>query len=166
MPLPVDTGPHAITVRMPGHRVEQTVVRVGEGEQKRIEVQPGAVEERPSESGTQSSSWRRTFGWTMTGVGALGLGTAALSGIMLLEDKRTVETNCPDKNCMNQEALDAAASGRTLTTVNTVSFIAGGVGLGVGLYFLLSAGRNEKSATAILPSVGRDEFAVWCKGSL
>ena len=46
VPLQVDTGNHAITVRMPGHRLEQTGVRVGEGEQKRIEVQPGAVEEQ------------------------------------------------------------------------------------------------------------------------
>ena len=54
VPLPVDTGPHAITVRMPGHRVEQTAVRVGEGEQKRIEVQPGAVEEQAVRIGKQS----------------------------------------------------------------------------------------------------------------
>ena len=84
---------------------------------------------------------------------------------MLIDSKQTVEKNCPEKNCLNQEGLDAAASGRTLTTVNTASWIAGGVGLGVGLFFLLSAGRNDKSTTAIAPSFGRDEFAVWCKGS-
>ena len=165
VPLPVDAGRHTITVRMPGHRVEQLVVQVGEGEQKRIDVHPGAVDNQATEFGTQSGSWRRTLGYTMTGVGIAGLGTAAVSGVMLLDSKRTVETNCPEKNCMNQEGLDAAASGRTLTTVNTVSWIAGGVGLGVGLYFLLSAHRNDKSTTAIAPSFGRDEFAVWCKGS-
>ena len=165
VPLPVDAGRHTITVRMPGHRVEQIVVQVGEGEQKRVEVRPGAVETPPADLGMQSSSWRSTLGWTLTGVGVAGLGTAAVSGFMLLDDKRTVETYCPDKNCTSQEGVDAAASGRTLTTVNTVSWIAGGVGLGVGLYFLLSAGRGGKSTTALAPSFGRDDFALWCKGS-
>jgi hypothetical protein len=170
VPLPVDAGRHTITVRTPGHRVEQIVVQVGEGEQKRIDVRPGAVETPPLDLGTPATpsaegSWRRTLGWTMTGVGVAGLGTAAVSGIMLIDNKRTVEANCPEKNCTSQEGLDAAASGRTLTTVNTVSWIAGGAGLAAGIYFLLSAGRNDKTTTAVLPSLGRDEFALWCKGS-
>jgi hypothetical protein len=163
--LPVDAGRHTITVRAPGHRVEQIVVQVGEAEQKRIEVQPGVVETPPADLGKQSSSWRWTLGWTMTSVGVAGAATAAVTGIMLIDNKRIVDANCPQKNCTSQEGLDAAASGRMLTTVNTASWVAGGVGLGVGLYFLLSAGRHDKSTTAVLPSFGRDEFAVWCKGT-
>jgi hypothetical protein len=165
VPLPVDAGSHTITVRTPGHHLEQVVVQLREGEQKRLAVQPGAVEAPPAAFDTQPNAWRKTLGWTLTGVGVAGLGTAAVSGLMLLDNKQTVETNCPQKNCMNQEGLDAAATGRTLTTVNTASWIAGGVGLAAGLYFLLSAGRSDKGTTGILPSFGRDGAAVWCKGS-
>jgi hypothetical protein len=165
VPLPVDAGPHTISVRMPGHRPEQIVVQVREGEQKRIDVQPGPALPPPAEVDAQSSSWRRTLGWTMTGVGVAGVGAATVSGLMLLDNKRTVETNCPDKVCLNQEGFDAAAASRSLTTVNTASWIAGGVGLGVGLFFLLSAGRSDKGTTAIAPSLGRGELGVFCKGT-
>jgi hypothetical protein len=100
----------------------------------------------------------------LTGVGVAGVGVAAVSGLMLIENKSTVEANCPDKWC-NQEGLDAVASGKTLTAVNTAGWIAGGVGLGAGLYFLLSGGRTRASVPQVAPSVGRDGFAFWYRGN-
>jgi hypothetical protein len=82
-----------------------------------------------------------------------------------MNDKRTIEANCPDKACVNQEGLDAVDSARTLSAVNTAAWIAGGVGLGAGLYLLLTAGRSSGSAPAVAPSVGRDGFAFWYRGS-
>jgi hypothetical protein len=167
VPLPVDAGTHTITVQMPGHRTEKTTVQLGEGEQKQIAVRPGAavatVPDEREEPG--AAPWRRTVGWTMTGLGVAGLSVAAVSGIMLIEDKRVAEANCPNKACVNQEGLDAVASGRTLTAVNTAGWIAGGVGLGAGLYFLLSGGRTHASAPRVTPSVGRGGFAFWYEGT-
>jgi hypothetical protein len=166
MPLPVDAGPHTITVQMAGHRAEQVVVHLSEGQQKQIEVHPGAVSTTPAEGeAAQGAPWRLTVGWTLTGIGVAGLGVAAVSGVMLMNDKRTIEANCPDKACVNQEGLDAVDSARTLSAVNTAAWIAGGVGLGAGLYLLLTAGRSSGSAPAVAPSVGRDGFAFWYRGS-
>lgn len=167
VPLPVDAGTHTITVQMPGHRTEKRPVHLGEGEQKQIEVRPGAALATvpPEREEAAEASWRRPLGWTLTGVGVAGLGVAAVSGVMLLDDKSTVEANCPDKACVNQEGLDAVASGRTLTVVNTAGWIAGGVGLGAGLYFLLSGARTRASTPQVAPSVGRDGFAFWYRGS-
>jgi len=167
VPLPVDAGTHTITVQMPGHRTEKTTVRLGEAEQKQIEVRPGAAvttvpleREEPAEA-----PWRRTVGWTLTGVGLAGVGVAAVSGLMLIENKSTVEANCPNKACVNEEGLDAVAAGKTLTAVNTAGWIAGGVGLGAGIYLLLSGGRTRASVPQVAPSVGRDGFAFWYRGS-
>jgi hypothetical protein len=165
--LPIDPGLHTVTVQMPGHRTEKTTVHLGEGEKKQIEVHSGAAATTvPSEREEPTEApWRRTVGWTLTGLGVAGVGVAAVSGLMRMEDRGTVETNCPDNVCINQKGLDAVASGRTLTAVNTAGWIAGGVGLGSGLYFLLSGGRSSASAPRVTPSVARDGFSFWYGGT-
>jgi hypothetical protein len=84
---------------------------------------------------------------------------------MVLDRKKTVEADCPNKICFTQEGLDAAASARTLTAVNTAAWIAGGVGLGLGAYLLLSTTPRDKGTTAIAPTLGRDGFGFSCRGT-
>jgi hypothetical protein len=165
VPLPVDAGAHTVTVKMPGRVVERTVVRVAEGEQKRLEVHPGAIEPSALTVATSAPAWPRTMGWVMAGAGVAGVGTAAVTGIMLLDYKSTVETECPNKSCLSQEGFDAAATARTLTTVNTAAWVAGGVGLGLGAYLLFSTTPRDTGKAAVTPTVSRDGFAVWCRGS-
>jgi hypothetical protein len=165
VPLPIDAGSHIVTVSMPGHRVERITVRVGEGEQKRLEVHPGAEDPAPPVESGGSPTWPRTLGWVLAGAGVAGLGTAAVTGVMLLDYKKTVEADCPNRSCSTQEGLDAASTARTLTTVNTTAWIAGGVGLGLGAYLLVSTGPSDRRTTAIAPSVSRDGFSVWCRGT-
>lgn len=174
VPLPVDAGVHTVTVRMPGHLVERVVVRVGEGEQKRLEVHPGAIDRSATTAAMvgdatvahrSGNNWPRTLGWVLAGAGVAGVGTAAVSGVMLLDYKNTVETDCPNKSCLTQEGFDAANAARTLTAVNTAAWIAGGVGLGVGAYLLVATPSRDKGTTAIAPTVSRDGFAVFCRGT-
>ena len=165
VPLPVDVGAHTVTVRMPGHRTERVTVRVVEGESKQIEVHPGPEEPAAAAENPGTGTWPRTLGWVLAGTGVAGVGTAAVTGIMLLDYKQTVDADCPNKSCATQEGFDAAATARTLTTVNTAAWIAGGVGLGLGAYLLISTAPKDKGTTAFAPSVSRDGFSVWCRGS-
>jgi hypothetical protein len=165
VPLPVDAGAHTVTVRMPGRRTERVTVRIAEGESRRVEVHPGAAESAAAAENPSVAAWPRTLGWVLAGAGVAGVGTAAVTGIMLLDSKKTVEADCPNKSCMTQEGLDAAATGRTLTTVNTAAWIAGGAALGIGAYLLISAAPKDKATGAIAPSVSPDGFSVWCRGS-
>jgi hypothetical protein len=70
-----------------------------------------------------------------------------VTGLMLVNKKNSVESACPNKMCSSQSGVDDAAAGKTLMMVNTVGWIAGGVGLGVGAYLLLSAPRSRPAAT-------------------
>lgn len=152
VPLPVDPGDHSVTVIAPGRLAEKVIVSVVEAEQKQIEVHEGAV--APSQT-TDDRSRRtaRALGWTLAGVGAAGVVTAVATGIWLLDVKRTVDANCPNKTCVNQKGADAVSTGKALVLANAAGIIVGAVGLGLGGYFILSTSRRAGS-TGIAPIVG------------
>jgi hypothetical protein len=132
--LPVDPGPHSITVRAPGRLASTVTVSIAEGEQKRVEVRAGAVDPAAG-AGTRS----RTLGWVVGGVGVVGIGVGAATSVILSGKKSTVETECPNNVC-TPAGLDAANSGKSLLVVNAVAWAVGAVGLGVGAYLLLAPG--------------------------
>jgi len=163
VPLPVDPGSHAVTVRMPGHFPKTVTVSLAIGEQSQIDVRPGAIDPSAAEKGAPPKPRSRTLGWVLGGIGVAGVGGAVASGLMLVRTKGTVDTNCPDKVC-NAQGLDAVATGKTLIIVNTTAWIVGGLGLGAGAFFLLS-GSKSPTTTALAPSVGPTGASLSCVGS-
>jgi hypothetical protein len=162
VPLPVDPGPHAITVRMPGRLPKTVTVSIGIGELSQVDVHPGAVDPFAG-AGATSRTHPRTLGWILGGVGIVGVGAAAASGLMLISTRSTVASHCVDKVC-DQQGLDAANRGRTLLVVNATSWVVGGLGLGLGTYFLLSAPKNQ-ATTGLVPSVGPGGASLSYAGS-
>jgi hypothetical protein len=153
VPLPVDPGQHAVTVRMPGHFPKTVTVSLAIGEQSQVDVHPGAVDPSAAARDARPVKPRsRTLGWVLGGIGVAGVGGAVASGLMLVRTKSTVDANCIDKVC-NSQGLDAVATGKTLIIVNTAAWIVGGLGLGTGAFFLLS-GSKSQTTTALAPSVG------------
>jgi len=167
VPLPVDPGPHNITVKMPGHFPKTVTVSLAVGEQSQVDVHPGAVD--PQAGATVGitpapSGGTRTLGFVLGGVGVAGVGAAIASGLLLVQAKKTVDNNCtPDKVC-NQEGLDAANSGKKWLVVNTAGWIVGGLGLGLGAYFVLSSPKSSTSA-ALTTRLGPDGASLSCVGS-
>jgi hypothetical protein len=164
--LPVDPGPHTVTVKMPGHVPESVTIAVAEGEEKRLEVRPGAVDPAASTKGAEVSVRPppRTLGWVVGGVGVAGVGVAVVTGSMLMSKKTSLETTCPNKMCADQAGVDSASSGKTLLVVNTVGWVVGGVGLGLGAYLLLSAPRSRATA-ALVPAAAPDGASLSCVGT-
>lgn len=157
VPLPVDPGPHAITVRMPGHFSKTITVTVEVGQQSQVDVHPGAV--APVTAGAGAKSQPSALGWVLGGVGVAGVATAVVSGILILNAKKTIDANCrPDKAC-NQQGLDAVSRGKTLLVVNTAGWIVGGLGLGFGTYFVLSTSK-ARATTALESRVGSDGVSL------
>jgi hypothetical protein len=66
--------------------------------------------------------------------------------------------------CATQAGLDAVASGKTLLVVNGAAWVVGGVGLGLGAYFLLS-GAAHPPATGLLPNAGPGHAGLSYRGS-
>jgi hypothetical protein len=157
VPLPVDPGDHTVTVLVPGRSAETTTISVAEAETKRVEVHEGgvAIDAAKSDRGFPV----RTLGWTLVGVGAAGVVTAVVTGVWLLDVKRTVDANCPDKACVNRKGTDAVTTGKALVVANAAGYVVGAAGLGLGAYFLLSGSRRP-STTGIAPGVGPDRVTL------
>lgn len=163
--LPVDPGEHTVKVVAPGRLTETTTVSIGEAEQKQIAVHVGAVDPAAAQAGGASHGTRRkTLGWILAGVGA-GSGVAAVvTSVLLIHDKNVVDSNCPNKACVNQTGLDAATSGKTLAVVNAVTFAGAALGLGFGAYFVLSGPRTRR-AVAFAATAGPTSTTITCSGA-
>lgn len=146
--LPVDPGEHVVVVTAPGTESVSFVARVGEGERSQLDVQLGpplADAGAAKSSGSGAPPANHTAAYLAGGLGALGLVTGVVAGVLVLDRKSTVDRNCTDDVC-NQAGYDAAQSGKTLGVVTTVGLITGALGLGSATYLFLSApGPTEKS---------------------
>jgi len=165
VPLPVDPGPHTVTVKMAGHLPEKITIAVGEGESKQIEVHAGAIDPNANETSPTIilEPRPRTLGWVVGGIGVAGVATGVVTGLMLVSKRSTAESTCPNKMCASQADVDAATSGKPLLVANTVGWIVGGVGLGLGAYLVLSAPLHRTTAI-LVPSASPDGASLSCVG--
>ena len=156
MALPVDPGEHVLVTQVPGGPKRTELVSIEEGQTKEVELQvelPAPKASKPalglsaSSSGatdTGSASNSRTWGYIAGGIGLAGVATGAVTGLMSMNKKQTVDENCEGSFC-NQEGLSAADDGKLLGNISTVGFGVGLVGLTTGTILLLSSPSAEPS---------------------
>ncbi|MEZ4223418.1 MAG: hypothetical protein R3B13_20900 [Polyangiaceae bacterium] len=164
---PIDPGSHVVVVSAQGREDRRYDVAIAAGAQQTLSVEAGAAIETPEvapppdaspqpapavpsqsaplaappqrDSGTGSP----TLGYVALGVGIAGVVVGGVTGATVFGKKDTIESHCDANKTCDAEGLDAADSARTLSTVSTVSFVVGAVGVGAGMYFLLSGGGSE-----------------------
>jgi hypothetical protein len=71
-------------------------------------------------------------------VGAAGIAVGSVTGLMSLSKASSAKDRCDGNTCPTSAEDDAEAS-KTLATVSNVGFGVGLVGIGVGIYALLSS---------------------------
>ena len=175
LPVPVDPGSHTIVVRAANHAARTFTVAVAESQLVEQSVGAGAttpVETRTMNTGfdgsrgtsdapppAHSSSVMRPIGYAFVGAGVIGIGIGAVAGLVALDKKGTVQQHCQSDpaggvGCTDQTGLDAADTGRTMSTVSTIGFAAGAGLVAVGVVLLvMSGGRSTDTGTAFAPTV-------------
>jgi hypothetical protein len=168
LPVPVNPGAHAIVVHAPKHEDKKYTIEVKESQVAELVVGMGtALPDAPPPPATAAreplpkqptSSGGKTAGFALLGVGGIGIAAGAVTGIMALGKKSSVQDHCTADPgggvaCRDAAGVDAASSGRTLATVSTVAFAVAAVAVGVGAFLVFTSHDGSKTVTALGPSV-------------
>jgi len=174
-PLPVDPGPHRISVLAPGfrERVYEVVARASEKTTLRVDPLERLPDAPPASASASSppppastsaplspppstpppSSSRRTAGYVVGGVGLLSLGIGGFFGFRAISKRQDSDADCPGGAC-NARGWSTYEDAKSAARISNVGLALGVVGAGVGTWLVLSS-RNE---TAV--SVGPSGFAL------
>jgi hypothetical protein len=167
----VDPGPHVFTTRAPdGPLIEQRIdvatgdrrmvvlqVRGANGPEPPPDVSSGYVEGPAPDDGEEHRSSGGVTPWVYVtgGIGAAGLITGAVTGLIALDRKSVMERECDlDTNVCSQKGLDAQKliSG-TLTPINAAGWAVGGAGVVATVLILALDGGSGEEASGWQPRV-------------
>ena len=115
-------------------------------------ARPAAPPSTASPPPEPPSTAQRTVGYSLIGVGALGLGVGAFFGVTAMNKKTERDDACVG-GC-TQAGVDADRAGRTSGLVSTIAVGAGAVGLVAGIYLVLSAPSRSRGGVALRPGLG------------
>ena len=171
---PVDPGEHTIEASAPGHTSAKAKAQLKEGGAESvtltIEVDPNApkiaaaqpTDPKPKDTPPpppprESSSKVPVF--LAFGVGLVGIGVGATFGVLASGKKSDLDGSCnADKRCPpDQEGT--LSSAKTFSTVSTIGFIVGGIGIATGTVLLVTSSGGSK-AGSVSPFVGLGNAGV------
>jgi hypothetical protein len=177
--FPLDPGHHVVSVSAPGRLSREIEVKLQDGEQRSLVVEPGAVEtpsqpvvaaapapratvdhalaaNAPASSSIDRSrpgSSSSTLGYVLLGTGAVGLGAGAFFGLGAASARQDAKALCPDTNGANVCWSSASAyfdRDKRYSLYADVGFAVGIVAAGAGLYVLLRP-HADAPAAAFVP---------------
>ena len=139
MAMPIDVGEHVVVVTAPGREAKRTTVKIVEGQSPKLELSPGdasrAIEAPPppppppprSEPAPGSG---RTIGIVIGSLGVASLAAGVVTGVMTLQRKSTVESDCHDQ--ISESSRSSSRSGVPIRAraCSTRAFSGGGIALG------------------------------------
>lgn len=155
---PVNPGAHKVEASADGRQSFSADVTLAEGESKTVVVKLPKVdsgEEKPAEEPkpkepetpqpTETHRKISPLTWVAFGVGAVGLAGATIFFLKRNSIKSDLDGKCnSDLHCpaSSQDDID---SGKSATTMTNVFGAIGIVGIGAGVYLLLSAPKEEEA---------------------
>jgi hypothetical protein len=147
--LPIDPGDHVVVVRAEGQAQTETSFRIAEADKRDLAIAAGkevtdAV--APPRDGAPNGG-RKAATFAAFGVGFAGVFTGAVTGLLAMNEAARYRGHCDNTGC-DEDGLDAASKGRSLSTISTIGFGAGAVGLGVGAILLATAPASKSSTRA------------------
>jgi len=171
--FPLDPGTHQIVIQLPGEPSRTRTVTLAKGGSTIVDLTPAkpkdpedqssggtntGVIRKPKVGSTKKNDPRAIVGFAGIGLGAAGLATGAITGILAIQQKKTVDARCGVNFVCDPVGFAAVDRFREFGNTSTIAFIAGGVFAGVGLTLVLisrrpslDTGANVQLKTAILP---------------
>lgn len=155
----VNPGTHRVVVTAPGYEEAARSFTIAERATDEVEVtmrgstvatdgprpQEGGV--APAPTPARDSAPVPLYAKVALGVGGVGLGVGAITGLMALARVNTAKKLCVGNDCDPAAAGDIDAA-NTLSHVSTVGFALGVVGAGVGLYGIFARGPASTNAAS------------------
>ncbi len=169
---PVDPGTHTLAATADGMIKAETTVSLGDGDSKSAElkltVDPNAP--KPVPVATQVANDDNAHGgqhglreedhpkpppespshvpaYIALGIGAVGVGVGAVTGILALSKKSSLDGACNSSKVCPSTSQSDLDSAKTMGTISTIGFIAGGAFVVAGVVLFLTEGSSA-SATA------------------
>jgi hypothetical protein len=99
----------------------------------------------------------RTYSYVGFGVGAAGLILGSITGGIAVGQESTLKKNCTDGVCRSTDDKSTLDSFHTMTTLSTVGFVVGGVGVAAGAVLFFMSPSSSSSSTKsgwIAPTIG------------
>jgi hypothetical protein len=168
----IDPGKHTLRAAAAGFKAAERGFVMAEGQTETVtltlepdgavgpaaSVEPGAVAPPPAGADTptdsKSGSPMKLIGFIALGVGGAGLIAGGITGGLALSEHSLLERDCPRGDCP-EERRDTLDNFHTLSTLSTVGFIVGGVGVAGGITLLLLApSSKQQSGATIVPYAG------------
>ncbi len=191
VPLPVELGPHVVSVKLGGAEKRFPFNALEGSKNEILAGAPSASDPPPTASPTPSAPAPkhdasqdsrppppdapdpppdfRAMGWGLAGVGVVGIGVGTVTGLIALNKADEVKKTCgPEYLTCTNESVDAASGGKMLSTVSTVSFILGGALIVGGVYFILtspSSSSQKKGATGGTTALGVSPTGLLVRGT-
>jgi hypothetical protein len=144
------------------------------GEPPRLDVkavpsEPGATEEPPTPPAAEGTSAGRVVGFTLIGLGAAGLATGGVTGVLAILTHNARKGTCkPNGSCVKDEDYKGQVTASRLASVSTISLIAGGAVVTGGLITVLATRKgdssDEKKALHVSPLVGAGAGGLLIEG--
>lgn len=116
----------------------------------------------PAVSDSPRAPLTKTLGWVSLAAGGVGLGTGIATGIVVLGKKSALKDSAECEaplRCLPTKQ-DEVSSYNSLRTVSTVSFIAGGALLGLGVGLLLVTPSTPQQTASLRLDVGPTSLAA------
>jgi hypothetical protein len=168
LPVPVNPGSHVVVVHAPSHQDRSYNVSIEEAQlvELGLSAGPATAEKTPTTSGTTEEATKpvapektrdngtvRTVGYGLVAFGIVGLAIGGVTGLIALDKKNTVSQHCDADPaggvaCRDQTGVDAADTGRTMSTLSTLAFASGAALAAVGAALLIAGGGSSPSTTA------------------
>jgi hypothetical protein len=159
-PRKVNPGKHTVVVRAGATEKKEEIISA-ERESKTVTVDLKAVEPKDElvQPSTKESPLPTALIFGGFALGAVGVGIGAVTGLMSISAVDDVKKDCVNDVCpaARQQDIDSAKS---LGTISTIAFIAGGLGIGAGVVGLILKSK-QSAETPPVARVQADIGPTW-----